>query len=239
MDSDLRAPLIAAAAAAVVSSLVGVFSRVGFTALAIRALLFGVFFGGLTWGALVLLKRFLPELFEGEAAVDGFAATGFAEGSAAEGESMGGTVDIVLDEDGEPFLNAAPAPLPVDGEDEDGEKVDIAEDADVETAVLSEDGGEAVLDVAESRPKGRPAVPLAGAMPSRQASGVDDLDVLPDLDSLSGSFVDSATDSSYSSAKGGASSSDSRGSSGKAANGADPATLALAVRTLLKRDQKG
>jgi hypothetical protein len=76
---------------------------------------------------------------------------------------------------------------------------------------------------------------------SRPSGGYEDLDVLPDLEGYSDSFNASEF------ASGGApSSKDSKGHAGQSGPGGrsgqegfDPASLAQAVRTILKRDQKG
>ncbi|MBU0936343.1 MAG: hypothetical protein KKC64_12045, partial [Spirochaetes bacterium] len=77
----------------------------------------------------------------------------------------------------------------------------------------------------------------------RPRVSVDDLDVLPDLDSLSSSFADigsgnsdvedsAASDVSYSSGSFSGGASSTKG-------GEDPVVIAKAVQTLLRRDQKG
>ena len=87
----------------------------------------------------------------------------------------------------------------------------------------------------------------AGAIPDkgrRPSAGFDDLDVLPDLEGFSDSFTASefaSGGSSSTASQGGASYAGSASSSGsrQGQEGLDPAMLAQAVRTILKRDQKG
>ena len=65
MDTELRASLVAAGAAAALSALVGLVSRVGFFVLAGRALIGGLLFGALVYGAVRLARSSLPGLGEG------------------------------------------------------------------------------------------------------------------------------------------------------------------------------
>jgi len=245
MESDLRVSLIAGATASALSALVGLFSRVGILALLFRALIMGLFIGGLAFGAFLLIRRFLPELFLADGgsagALDG---DDLDPGIMDEGPPLrGSAVDIVLDDEGvgegqgidsetsfplagrrsaEP--EEEPSVLPLIGGAE--EELEEAEAVDAEPVAAMQTP--------------RPPSPSFGALPGRVAEGVDDLDVLPDLETLTGSFADSVP-SSVSYATGGDASGDSgpRRPTGKGADGADPAALALAVRTLLKRDQKG
>ena len=64
------------------SSLIGILGKVPFGTLFFRGLLWGVVFGGLAFGADLLLRRFLPELFEREGT-----------------EDQGQTVDITIDDE--------------------------------------------------------------------------------------------------------------------------------------------
>jgi hypothetical protein len=173
----------------------------------------------------------------------------------------GGEVEM-LEPGAEAFAKAKPA----FEEDEYVEEAEDAEDADDASLIEAEDSsGEAAMPpnarAADSggaasgafHGTGAEASPRAAARPadpaedrgSRQPGGFDELDVLPDLDG----FTDSFTASEFSS--GGSSNGDraermpavpsgggSR-SSRTGQEGADPAALAQAVRTILKRDQKG
>ncbi len=103
-------------------------------------------------------------------------------------------------------------------------------------------GTASLLDAEEESAAAVPPTPPAAA----RAEGLEDLDVLPDLDALSDSFSaprsgevaaavreDSASGSYARAALGG------DAALGGAQRDTDPALLAQAVRTLLKRDQKG
>jgi hypothetical protein len=241
VDTDLRASLIASGAAAVLSILVGIISGVEFLPLMLRALLGGLAFGGVVFLALFLLRRFLPELF----------------GAQEEAEKpLGGNVDIVL---------PGEVPEPISGaeaRDEAAEDVEAVVDeapprrpGRAAAAAPADDGGdeaEAGLSedvspfVADSLLDGPPAdedegaavaaAAAAAAKPLRNHGGLDDLDVLPDLESLSDGFSTSAEADGTSVHEYGES--ERRPKEGGSRGDADPAVLAQAVRTLLKRDQE-
>jgi hypothetical protein len=265
VDTDLRASLIASGAAAILSILVGAISGVGFLAIVLRALAGGIVFGAIVYGALVLFRRFLPELFSNEA------------GSEAEEPMVGGAVDIVLP--GEEPVVAAEAEL--QSQDLESRPAEAAalpgteavgpgpraaaqaperparaavppvasrnrrspafaaeeEEAEDVTPYLGEslidgDGAEEA-EAADLSPAGQ--VQQSPLM--RPSDGLDDLDVLPDLESLSDGFSTSMGSSGMPSATE-VSEPDRRPREGGRRGDADPAMLAQAVRTLLKRDQE-
>ena len=85
------------------------------------------------------------------------------------------------------------------------------------------------------------ALPVGAGAGNQSSGSIDDLDVLPDLEGYSDSF----TSSEFASG-GSASNNGSKGYNGQGGStsrpgqeGFDPASLAQAVRTILKRDQKG
>lgn len=232
MDADLRASLFVALGAAVLSALVGVIAGVEFIWIVLRALLFGAVMGAAALGAVRLARNFLPGLVpdqSGEAVEK--ADSIFSAGAE---EPMAGTrVDIVL-----PGGEAEPGAAG-DG-DAEADQVDEAEFASLEAEAeqgTAPDGG--LADGRERAPGAAAAVPAQPESSSREArpEGIEDLDVLPDLDG----FTDSFAAAEFSSSGGGAQAQarPEAGSSSRSADGLDPASLAKAVRTILKRDQKG
>jgi hypothetical protein len=240
VETDLRASLIASGAAALLSILVGLVSGVGALALFLRALVGGLAFGAIVLGALFLMRRFVPDLFEGQAE--------------AVPES-GGSVDIVLPGDlpegaevldAEPEageaadigdLAASPAAPPVQarpvrqppGDRKARQAVDLVEEAEevgYGAESLLEDVGPADGPVASPPPPS-----------SRSSGGFDDLDVLPDLESLSDGFSPMADEAQGRGSQDFRETRPSRPEGGKGTD-ADPIALAQAVRTLLKRDQE-
>ena len=248
VESDLRASLVVGAVAAGLSLLVGLLSRVDFLPLLVRALVFGIVFGGLGWAVLYFLRRYLPDLFDdgarSSAEPAGFETEAADGGGGETGSVLGSEVDIVLGPDDDEALLATggehgsgregtASPARAGRGPAVGAEVEDAEDVDME-----DDGAPSLIEPAVRSVE---SAPMGAAMPARASMGVDELDILPDLDSLSESFVgaggDHDTGSSFASTESG--SNESRGRTGGTGAGADPAALALAVRTLLKRDQKG
>ena len=261
MDTDLRASLIASGAAAILSILVGAISGVGFLAIVLRALAGGIVFGAIVYGALVLFRRFLPELFSS------------AAGSEDAEPMVGGAVDIVLPGEGpEPGPEAgleaidmgtqpaeAPAAMGFEAAPAAGAQAErparaavppvpprarrssafVAEESEAEdvTPYL----GESLIDSDGAEETVAEDLPLAGqaqqAPLARSSEGLDDLDVLPDLESLSDGFGSSMGGGGMPVAHD-VSEPDNRPREGGRRGDADPAMLAQAVRTLLKRDQE-
>ncbi|MBN1242562.1 MAG: hypothetical protein JXA15_07645 [Spirochaetales bacterium] len=219
-ELDGRFPAWAGAGAFALSALTGIVARVRIGPLAVRAFASGLVFAGVAAGAWFLARRFLPELFE--------------PSEQAAGEIRDGArVDIVVGEDGEPGEYRAEGQAASDRDSEavagetraygpvDNSELDTeAEELRVETLVPVEPGTTA-------RPSG----------PARPPVSFDDLDVLPDLDGFSDSFA-SPTHGSEEEAAAMESAALPRRSSG-AADGMDPAAIAQAVRTILKKDRKG
>ena len=236
MDRDLRASLIASGAAAVLSMIVGIVSGVEFFVLLLRALVGGLLFGGLVYGAFFLLRRYVPDLVASPEKTE----------SEVEPE-LGSKVDIVLQ--GEGPQTEAQSPEDLDESmafTREAPSPSKAGRSPVETGADTEDflyANESLLDepteaeAVTEEPVASSALE-AHAAPSGVSSGIDDLDVLPDLESLSDGFVPLSHE------MGGASTHEyeeseprNREPRGKG-EGADPAMLAKAVRTLLKRDQE-
>ena len=235
MDSSLRASAFAGLGAFVLSSIVAAFSRVPFGALFFRALLSGIGFACLCYLGLWMLRRFMPELFDDSARASPVGA----------GSGIGSIVDIVLpggDEEGH-----------------DGDSVssvnytnDIVADVMAPGFQASLSSGEIEQEVANLRADvlipndpSDTAADSRSDMLLRPSVSLDELDTLPDLDGMSDSFagLPSASSDTAGGQSGDESSrfgvSESMPTAGSPNAGQDPAALAKAVQTLLRRDQKG
>ncbi|MBP7262729.1 MAG: hypothetical protein KBB32_01015 [Spirochaetia bacterium] len=243
--ADLRLSTGAGLGAAVLSATVAAFSRVPLGALVLRAVLLGALFALMTYGAIAVLRRFMPELFE----------DGQAPADALEREAPGQRVNIVLPGDEAPAVSGPGA-----------ESADSAESVATAEGELAGSSGEApehipVLDrvMAAERPERRADDDLADiesdveaiqaeslipkndqpepvSRPPRPSVALDELDVLPDLDTLSDSFSEVVSDGDQGEEESPIYAPVSGGSDSAAG---DPAALAKAVQTLLRRDQKG
>lgn len=195
------------------SMLVGVIGGVGFGAMLLRALLFGLLFGAASIGLTIAIARFLPELM----------------GSIGSETSTGGSgsVDIVVDDDATADIyrvaendsgdEQGDEPLgDPDSGDESG-AADSSASGELDSGSLAEDQDiivdEEAVDVEE----------VEDAEDVEEADG-SDTNGLPDLDGFSGSFTDGPTEHEELET----SSLDSR---------EDPAVLARAIQTVLKRQE--
>jgi hypothetical protein len=229
VDADLRASLYVAGAAAATSIVIGAFAGVLFLPLIVRALIGGSLVGALVFGAFALIRRFLPGLLPGQSQDAEATDSVFSSG---EGESTAGSrVDIVLPGgDLERSSDLAAEGSPVGGVEEVRAGI---EDIDAENA-------EEISLIDAEEPAGRESaavsIPPAPSHASSMTESLEDLDVLPDLDG----FTDSFAAAEFSSSGGVLPSAKAEEqSSPRVSDGLDPATLAKAVRTILKRDQKG
>lgn len=227
MDSSLRASAFAGLGAFVLSCIVAAFSRVTFGALLLRALLSGIAFAAVIYGAQFLLRRFLPEIFDAKEAappVQGSLVDIVVPGGEAEFVGPSGAVpeaQVAAPEAVQPLVSDAPG----SGEIE-REVADIRSER-----ILSTDPGSAADN------------PSGGLAPN-PAIALDTLDTLPDLEGMSSAF----TEATPSGGDPGAETatqigvSDTMPTAGAPRSGGgdqDPALLAKAVQTLLRRDQKG
>jgi uncharacterized membrane protein YgcG len=230
VEKDLRASLAAAGAAAALSALVGIIAGIGFFVLILRAIVCGLVLGAAVYGGSILIQRLAPGMLD----IDGEAREAVASEPPGPLE-LGANVDIVLPEE----------PIETDALLSDVEPAAAA--ISLESAVEPGFIEEASLLEPEIESAAAPtAIPphAAAERTLRPSSDFDELDVLPDLDGFSDSFTASEFASGGSSAERpdrSPSVSSGGGSSGSRAGqeGLDPATLAQAVRTILKRDQKG
>jgi len=192
----------------------------------------GVLFAGLAVGAMIVLRRFLPELFEGSR------DEGDVPFAQAQEEGLpGARVNIVLP--GETRLpgetgsdNGDASPMePVDGKAEEGV-------GGLPESLLPRDRVDSgILDREVEDIRGESILPPEDNVHRQSGEvkpsvGLDDLDVLPDLDSMSDSFATAAPGSNDGPVF-------DPSSGGGKVDGMDTATLAKAVQTLIKRDSKG
>ena len=235
MDSGIRVSAGVGLGALALSIIVAGFSRIPLGILVLRAVVFGVLFAAFTYLIIMLFRRFLPELFD--------------ENLEVQAPESGRMVDIVLP--GEESDLDASAVEQVDYLDQGdiGRAVGVVPDsgmrADSEGTVYSQvrNGPETgnleqeVREISNDALIDRAATPGQGEDKRlRPVVSLDQLDVLPDLDGLSDAFS-IAPDSDGSGEPAGFKPDASSSAGGT--NGADPATLAKAVQTLLRRDQKG
>lgn len=180
----------------------------------LRAAVFSAFGFGFAAGASILIEKFLPELAEsgGSSGPDDLRA----EDDSGESAAVGGSVDVSIG----------------------GEEDELAPFA-------SSDGEEGILSPAalDQGPEGgytsEERAPASPAVAARPPELVGDVDVLPDLEGFSDSFVSPIAMEGT----GGADDSRRPASSGSSAGGSggqfDAKEMAMAIQTILKRDQKG
>jgi hypothetical protein len=249
-----------AAGAFLLSLLVGLITRNPFGIVIFRAFLLAVVFAGLGAGLRYVVKRYLPELLTQ-------GATAAAAGGPADDRATRGTrIDIVLpaESPGRTGRYAATAREGRQGEPP-GEDAGLeplpSEDAglqtDAETAALGELASELAEELPADEghetaggPEAEHAMTGPGVEGGEQAAEEElqggagasepgsDLDSLPDISTLEVAEEQgpSAPRGRRATRPGGDSPADAlRGSVG----GQDPATIARAIRTVLKRDEKG
>lgn len=235
-----RVGLIAATAAFIISFLLGVFSGALFWVLLVRALGFALLFFILVMGAHRLLSQFTPELLNpSEASVDE-ATADLAENTQRDGH-LGKLVDLSVDDDSTPESAVL---FPSERESQTGEGGE-------EFALgLDQQGQDGYTEETREEMGSIHSITTTAALPS---GSVEDIDVLPDLESLSDSFIsplmddtdhgegnDSSISGTYT--KSGVPISGGFSGPGKTPKGGDsfdPHEMAAAIQTILKRDQKG
>jgi hypothetical protein len=222
MSIDWRKVAVAAGIAFLLSILVGALSGVSFLILVLRALLFAALAGGLVQVFILLAQKLLPELFDD-----------FAQSETADQGETGKNIDIVLPEEGEVDSGlAAVSALNVRTPEEEfaGEFVEDVEEIGDRTDSEGNSGERADESFKTVMP---PDV-------------LDDVDVLPDLDGFADVFAHAPrSDSEEEGVELGIDEDTTTPSfsPGPAREGAgksiDPALVAAAMRTLIKRDLKG
>jgi len=267
LDTGGRVAIWAGGVAFVLSILTAIFSRISFGTLVLRAVFFGLLFAALGFGVVLFLRRFLPELFEPAHDSDSLVAEPPAGGRLVN-IVLPGDADETAEgvEDADDAADGATAFPMAELEEVEPARADSRRQAPLAAAVSpasgtkpsgSGDFSDLAREVGSIRQADLAPDPASAtngrngssAVPRPHVS-VDDLDVLPDLDGLSDSFAaalpesasdfsdddtDTDTDVRYSSG----SFAGSRSSGGSGGDKEDPAALAKAVQTLLRRDQKG
>jgi hypothetical protein len=240
VDRDLRASLLAACSAAALSALVGIIAGVGFLALVLRAVVGGLLIGAAAYGGIALVKRMLPGFLEGA----GAAAGPEQEIEPIAAAEVGSKVDIVLPGEG-PETEAAEPVVYVAAAEADA----ASEGASLAASAAGEEEPD-LLEPEDASFGAAAAIPVESARDGgrRSSTGFDELDVLPDLDGFSDSFTASefASGGSGQDRSEGAAPASVMGASSSGASAArmgqgnlDTVAIAQAVRTILKRDQKG
>jgi hypothetical protein len=235
-----RVGLIVAVAAFLISFLLGIFSGALFWVLLVRALGFALLFFILVMGAHWLLSQFTPELLNPHGTGADEETADLVETTQRE-DYLGKLVDVSVDD--EPTKETVMS-FPSERESQAGEEGE-------EFALgLDQQSQEGYTEEAREDTGNKHPAAMTAALPS---GSVEDIDVLPDLESLSDSFIspmmedmddgkgdDSLINGNY--AKSGVPISGGSKSSGKASKGGDsfdPREMAAAIQTILKRDQKG
>ncbi len=237
MDSGIRVSAGAGLIAFVLSTLVGAFSRISFGIILIRALLLGILFGLLGFGVVFVYRRFLSDSSNGEGSEDSFVSEGDSE--------RGQVVDIVLPEGPGVDYSAveqnrdmseddATAPLPAYSGGANSHEMSSNELAKEVESIRAEN----TRPSSSSRDVETAHVTSQAVRPS---VSMDTLDVLPDLDVLSDSFIGSISEENdgESAPRSDVPITGSFSSGGSSGDGGDPVLLAKAVQTLLRKDQKG
>lgn len=222
---DVRASGIGAAAAFLLSALVGLISGVSFGTVLLRALLSGIVFGVGMYGARILLARYIPDLLNADATE----STGPGVGA------TGPNVDISVGDEGDDTDFAAGATddreRGIDGFDES-----LVEEVEEAPAVEAGRESEARRESAEREP---------GIVEDEDAEFLDRSDELPELEGFSGTFSgaappeekdDGSAPQRRTSDSEGLDSLDDSRPPGEGGEGNDPKVMAEAIRTVLKRE---
>jgi hypothetical protein len=201
-----KIPAIAAGGAFLLSFLIGLAGQVGFGIVMLRALLWAVIFAALSFGADLLLRRFLPELFSGES---------------NDEDADERSVDIILEEEN-----------PVDtGNPEDAGEFEEAEDKIEEAEMVSEaenEEGDEFQGVDEPEELKADADDSPGSPDNSDTASESEFS---DFESVETAFA--VSDEVEPEIEKPAANIDVLGID------EDPATVARAVRTFMKKDQEG
>jgi hypothetical protein len=219
---NIRVSTFAAGVAFLLSFLAGVISGAVFPVVLLRALIFAVFFFVLAGGIHILIRKFLPELLAGE------------EGE--EADPAGSHVDISLED---PENGVTAGFFDVEGTETPG----LADRESPENGMgLDQNGEDDYTDKGEGGANspdfggGTPEGPALGEPPALPLdSGA--VDVLPDLDSIEGTFTSSKAEAveestDYTPARSPA----AKGKTNNAGGEFNPKDLASALQTILKRE---
>lgn len=237
MDTTIRVSVGAGLGAFGLSVIVALFSRIPLGVSLLRGLGSGLIFAVLIFGLGFILRKFLPELFDETIQA--------AQGS----DDVGNVVDIVLPAEEPDSMLYAPAgsqaaddgsisdsgdssgALPVSSQMGKSMPMGAPNTGELERDVLAI-GRDSMLDGGSGQ---------AGVLETKRLKPLvtmDQLDVLPDLESMSDAFS-SVSDIPGASGYDGPDYGGSATHGGTSSGGQDPAAIARAVRTLLRKDQKG
>lgn len=228
MTINWKMSAIAAAACFLLSFVTGLFARVHFLDLLLRALFMGLLGGGLAIALRILVLRFLPELAE-------------SPGGAGKAplNDTGGKVDIVVADDSGSADESGDSGIRIDGQEATLQEV-------VSTGPADGEGGDFAQELEELKtspilsPRGEESEERY--QPVKPPDVIEDVDVLPDLESFSDAFAvqeltgEAGSDTAPESmpVHSGSSSGGSRGNVMT-----DTETITQAIRTALHRDKKG
>ncbi len=213
---NLKLCAIVSGAAFAVSAVLGLIGGADIITIALRALFFAALAFGFAAGASFLVDRFLPELASDSAAGTDESSAAVPEGG---GERTGVAVDVSVGDEDEEL-----APYAAQGEE--------GGDGNLEPSAL--DQGREAGYTKEEHPAAAPAA-------ARPPELVGDVDALPDLEGLSDSFVTPIDVEGAGAGSDAGPSAASSGSSGSAGGDGrfDAKEMAMAIQTILKRDEKG
>lgn len=239
---DPKISAIAAGAAFILSFLIGIISGAGFVYILVRALIFAAVFFVLASLAYWLVTQFIPELMNGEN----------PDTERAGDQALGQNVDLSVDDEHDISYRAASGP-DAGAETEETESIMDNEKNDEDADILDTEVGDNPAaagtfsspldqndiegytdnDVSESE--------KTGASPALPLDVVEDVDALPDLESMSDSFISPiGEESENDDAKADTVSLYSGTKTSRSSDGSfDPREMASAIQTILKRDQKG
>lgn len=234
MSFNPRLTAIAAAGAFVLSLLISLFSGAGLALAFLRAIGMAALMAAIASAAWVVIARFLPELMgdsPGGAADDSFAAP-----------PVGSSVDIVVGDDQEAAAPGAEVAGIADA-------VDAAEYGSdpspfgVQNAGASSgtglDQGPQAGYTSEDSPGQEDYEPGGSAQAARPPELAGDVDVLPDLEGMSDSFVTPISGDEEVHEERTTRSAPVTVPGAPAGTSFDPKEIALAVQTILKRDREG
>jgi hypothetical protein len=209
MTNNWKISAFCAGFAFCLSFLFGLIGGVGFGTIILRAFLGALLFGCLGFGAEILLRRLLPELF------------------VPAGET--GTVVDITEPETNPYERSSGDDLVEEAGDPDGGETSQA-------AQAFEDADDLVEEIEEIPHSETDTAAQANAQPADNVEAGENFDALPDVGELDASFAAAGED-----AAGGVLAKTSGGNSKAAAITEDqnPALLAKALQTVLKRDNEG
>lgn len=218
---DPKISALVAGIAFILSLLFGVLAKAAFLVVLIRAVVFAIFFFVFSGVAYWLITQFIPELLEDRAPIP--------SETEVDIPNLGSKVNISVGEEDAIPENSLASQLVKENIEEDEYISEKALDQNVEDGYTKQENGTVRIESSEeSSPS--PAIPVGG---------IDDVDELPDLEGMSDAFVMPVTEvgEDGESSIGTHTSNPSKKAGASAAF--DPKEMAMAIQTILKRDQKG